>query len=192
MDYNFYVVAIGSSAGGLTPLQEVISGLPADINAAIIVSQHLPANTPSGLDDILRRYTKLKVVTVHTIEYLEPGHVYVMAAGNYLTIKDNFISLTERPTDDKINRTIDTLFLTLANEVRNRAIGVILSGAGYDGIEGAKAIEHENGLVIVQDPATAQFPLMPKTLITNDYPDYILNPEDITRKIIEKAGSRQA
>jgi two-component system chemotaxis response regulator CheB len=190
--YDFYVIGIGSSAGGITPLAEIISGLPVGINAAIIVIQHIPADAQSSLDAILSKTTRLKVVTIETIDYVEPGHIYVMAAGKSLRLKDRLVWMEDRPEGERMNRTIDTFFTTLANEVNSKAIGVILSGAGYDGLAGAIAIENENGLMIVQDPETAQFPLMPQTLIANDHPDYILTPAEITTKIIEYTGSQNA
>jgi two-component system, chemotaxis family, protein-glutamate methylesterase/glutaminase len=187
--YDFFVIGIGSSAGGLEPLKTIVKDLPPNINAALIVVQHFPADKESHLPSILRRLTPLHVVSVETIEYLEPGHIYVMAAGKEIKLKDRMVFVEDRTVNDRINHTIDHCFESLATEVKDKSIGVILSGAGYDGLAGAKAIEQQNGLVIVQDPATAQFPLMPETLIANDHPDYILQPADINRKIKEKVAA---
>ena len=76
----------------------------------------------------------------------------------------------------------------MASEAGKNCIGIILSGAGYDALEGAKAIEQKRGLVIVQDPITADFPLMPQKLVANDHLDYILQPHEITGKILEFAS----
>lgn len=181
--YDFHVIGIGSSAGGLGPLKTIIAGLPADINAAIIVVQHIPINHDSKLDQILKRITSLELIAVETIEYLEPGNVYVMAAGKQIRLKHRFLSIEDRSTYDKVNRTIDHCFKSIAQDVGFKSIGIILSGAGYDGLDGARAIEDKGGLVIVQDPITADFPLMPQNLIANDHPDHILSPEQIIQKI---------
>lgn len=183
--FDFHVIGIGSSAGGFEPLKEILPHLPADINAAIILIQHIPEGAKSSLDKLIQRFTKLKVVAVETIEYIEPGHVYLMAYGQALVVKEKFVQIAPRKQNEKINRTIDTLFQSLSTEVKEKSVGIILSGAGHDGIEGAKAIEDEGGLIIVQDPETAQFPMMPQSLIANDHPDYVLSPEQIVRKVID-------
>jgi two-component system, chemotaxis family, protein-glutamate methylesterase/glutaminase len=185
-DYDFYVIGIGSSAGGFDPLKTIVNGLPADLNAALIVVQHIPVDHSSNLHKILQRLTPLKLVPVETIEYLEPGNIYVMAAGKQLRLKDRFLSIEERPAEHKVNRTIDRCFESIAEEAGKKGIGVILSGAGYDGLEGAKAIEDKEGIVIVQDPITADFPLMPQNLIANDHPDHVLTPEKIVNKLLDK------
>jgi two-component system, chemotaxis family, protein-glutamate methylesterase/glutaminase len=186
--YDFHVIGIGSSAGGIDPLKMIIAGLPADINAAIIVIQHLPVDHDSNLHLILQRVTPLNLVRVETIEYIEPGNIYVMAAGKQLQVKDRFLAIGDRFATDKVNRTIDHCFESIAQETASKAIGVILSGAGYDGLEGARAIEDKGGLVIVQDPITADFPLMPQNLIANDHPDHVLTPQQIIEKIKDVTG----
>lgn len=189
-NYDFYVIGIGASAGGIEPLVKIVSSVSADINAAVILNQHLPAGTPSNLGKLVERNTKMKVVVVETIEYIEPGNLYVMASGMQYELDGRFLQVEDRNVSDKINHTIDTLFFSLAKVVADKSVGVILSGTGTDGLQGAKAIEDQKGLVIVQDPITAEFPSLPKTLIANDHPDYVLSPDEITQKICEYAGLR--
>jgi two-component system, chemotaxis family, protein-glutamate methylesterase/glutaminase len=183
MAYDFNVIGIGLSAGGLEPLIDIVTALPGDIPAALVILPHMPPNAESRLNDILGRASRLIVVTVHTIEYLEAGHCYVPAKGHQLIVKGGFVEVQPRLSEPKLNRTIDTFFSTLAKDAAEKAIGIILSGAGYDGLEGAKKIEDGNGLVIVQDPDSAEFPLMPYNLIANDHPDYVLTPDEIAEKI---------
>lgn len=189
MSYPFTVVAIGSSAGGLAPLKEIISGLPRDIGAAIVVISHLSTQIPSNLHRILQKETDMPVLRVEDSAPLEPGNIYVMPEGRVMTVKDRKLSLRQRQSYEKINKAIDAFFLSMADDAREMGVGIILSGGGYDGIEGAKKIEKYNGIVIVQDPETAQFPLMPYSLIANDHPDYILTPDDIVDKIVERTDS---
>jgi two-component system chemotaxis response regulator CheB len=183
MEYNFNIVGIGLSAGGLAPLLEIVADFPENLNAAVVIITHMPANTPSNLDRILSKITPLKVIAVSTIEYIECGRIYVMAAGKEMILTDGFLQIMDRSPQQKINNTIDVFFKSLAADAKDKSIGVILSGAGHDGIEGARRIEDQNGLVIVQDPDTAQFSLMPGNLIANDHPDYVLSPKDIAKKI---------
>lgn len=185
MEYSFNVVAIGSSAGGLSPLREIISPLPAGLPAAIVVVSHLSTQYESRLNDVLDRDTALQVIKVTDRVKLEPGKVFVMPEGKMMTVSDGYLLLRDSLPAEKVNKAIDIFFESLAADAKNKSIGIILSGAGYDGIEGAKHIEHHNGLMIVQDPETAQFPLMPSALIANDHPDYILTPEDIVTKLLD-------
>ncbi|UYQ94990.1 chemotaxis protein CheB [Chitinophaga horti] len=183
---DFYVIAIGCSAGGLEPLVEIISQLPKDLPAAIIVMHHILRNVESNLAHILERRADIKVVAVETTEYLEPGTVYVPAYGHQLKVRDRLVMIEERSPEDIVNHSIDVLFHSLAEHAKEKSIGIILSGSGTDGLSGAYAIEKAGGIVIVQDPETAAFPRMPHTLIANDHPDYVLKPGDIRRKIVEK------
>lgn len=186
MAYDFKIVGFGLSAGGMNPLLEILADLPAQLNAAVVVLLHLPINVSSKLHKILSQKVNMDVVAVSTIELLEPGKLYVMDAGKELYLKNGFLEMHERDPHNKINKTIDTFFRSLANDAGSQSIGVILSGAGYDGLEGAKEIEDAKGVMIVQDPKTAQFPLMPKNLIAYDHPDYVLTPKDIAHKLIEQ------
>ncbi|MCD8739713.1 chemotaxis protein CheB [Mucilaginibacter roseus] len=189
MEYNFYVIGIGLSAGGIDPLKEIIGNLPADINAAVVVLSHIPNNSLSKLDRILQPSTQLTVITVDDSAELQAGHLYVMAEGKQLSLENGKLATSDRSAEQKINRTIDHLFISMASDAKNKSLGIILSGAGYDGIEGAKQIEACKGLIIVQDPKTAQFPLMPSALIANDHPDYVLTPADIVEKVINHVNS---
>ena len=189
MEDDFKIVGFGLSAGGMSPLLEILEHLPPDLNAALVVMMHLPKNAPSKMFQILRQKTTLEVVAVSTVELVEAGKLYVMEAGKDLRLHQGFLEVSERNPDEKINKTINSFFRSLAEDAGSRGIGVILSGAGYDGLEGAKEIEDAKGIVIVQDPATAQFPLMPKNLIANDHPDYVLTPLDIANKLTEQLSN---
>lgn len=189
MENDFKIVGFGLSAGGMNPLLEILEGLPPVLNAAMVVVLHLPINAPSKMHQILSQKTELDVVAVSTIELVEPGKLYVMDAGKELRLLNGFLEVRERDQNEKINKTIDIFFRSLAADAGNRSIGVILSGAGYDGLEGARDIEDAKGIVIVQDPETAQFPLMPKNLIANDHPDYVLTPANISNKLIDHLSS---
>lgn len=186
MKNDFKIVGFGLSAGGMNPLLEILEGLPPTINAGLVVVLHLPINAPSKMYQILSQKTKLDVVAVSTIELVEPGKLYVMDAGKELRLLNGFLEVRERDPQEKINKTIDVFFRSLAADAGSQSIGVILSGAGYDGLEGAKQIEDAKGVMIVQDPETAQFPLMPKNLIAYDHPDYVLTPADIANKLTEQ------
>lgn len=130
----------------------------------------------------------LPVVEVQTTQRIQPGHVYLPEAGQNVKIHNHILTVERRQPGAKAKRTIDTFFHSLAWDAREKSIGVILSGTDYDGIAGAEAIEAKGGIVIVQDPATAQYPLMPIALIANDNPSFILQPEEISGQITRELG----
>lgn len=138
MNYDFTVIGIGSSAGGLAPLTEIISGLPADINAAIVIVPHLSAQFESHLAHILSKSAHMEVIKVKQKTLLQPGKVYVMPEGKMMLLEDGFLTLRDRMASEKINKAIDIFFAALANDAQEKSMGIILSGAGHDGVEGAK------------------------------------------------------
>jgi two-component system CheB/CheR fusion protein len=183
MTYTFKVIAFGISAGGMPPLKKILSMLPDDLHAAIVIIPHLYPHYRSRLDQILTREIARPVLRISTGMYIQPGNIYALPEGQVLSIHNGRFQLSPRSEDEKINKAIDHFFISLAEDAGDQSIGIILSGAGYDGIQGAKAIEDEKGIIIVQDPQTAQFPMMPNGLIAYDHPDYVLTPEEIVQKL---------
>ncbi len=187
-EYDFHVIGIGCSAGGLQPLKTVIADLPPGIPAAVIVVHHASADAPYQIAEVLQQVTPLPVVEVKNTQRIEPGHIYLPEAGQQVKIHNHILSVEGRQPGAKPKGTIDTFFHSLAWDAREKSIGVILSGTDYDGIGGAEAIEAKGGFVIAQDPATAQYPLMPIALIANDNPSFILEPEEISGQIARELG----
>ncbi len=186
--YDFYLIGIGSSAGGLEPLKKIISGIPADVPAAFIVVHHGFADAPDQLRLILQAITPMPVIDVDREVTIAAGQIYVTAPGKHVRLRNQVLFVEDGLPGAKSNRIIDGCFRTLAYEGREKTIGVILSGTGYDGVEGAKAVERHGGLVIAQDPATAKFPLMPVSVIANDDPNFILGPQEICELIGNQLG----
>lgn len=159
--YN--LVVIGSSAGGIEALSTVLGALAADFPAPIVVAQHLDPNRPSHLDVILTRRTKLTVRMAADSEPLQPGVVYVVPSDRDIEITDHEARLLvgkSRHAKPSVN-----LLLSSASRVfGERLIAVILTGTGSDGATGAREVKAAGGTVIIEDPATAAFPGMPKSL----------------------------
>lgn len=187
MEFNFKVVAFGSSAGSIEPLGQILREIPTTINAAFIVIHHLSSTYPSRLDNILKSYTTLPIVKVFDNIQIERGKVYLIAEGKFMKLVNDQLIVRDRTKEEqKFNKAIDIFFSSMAAAAGDHSIGVILSGAGgFDGILGAVSVEKANGLIIVQDPYTAEHPIMPKALIANDHPDYVLPPLEIAQKLIE-------
>jgi len=178
------VIAVGVSSDGLTALKEILGPLPADLAAAVLVVHHRPAAIPSVLRHLLQGMTALRVVEPAHGERLRAGTVYLAPRGRYMVVVDGCIELHTGPRGTFARPSIDRLFTSVAEVYGSRAIGVLLSGAGTDGVRGLHAIKQRAGITIVQDPRTARFPSMPRAaLITNGF-DCTLPLGDIATMLI--------
>jgi two-component system CheB/CheR fusion protein len=158
-----FLVVVGSSAGGIDALSVLVSTLPKHFPAPIVVAQHLDPRRPSHLAEILARRTELPVVTVEDGAVLTPGSVYVVPANSQVEVTDHEVRLSH-PSDARPMPSVDHVLTTAAAVFGEQLIAVILTGAGSDGAEGARQVKASGGTVIIQDPATAQYPSMPASL----------------------------
>ena len=185
----FPVVGIGASAGGLEPVAEFLAAMPADGGMAFVLVQHLSPNHESMMAEILGRRTAMTVAQVEDGMAVRPDCVYVIRPGHVLTIREGRLHLgPPLGTPRAANRPVDDFFRSLAEEQRERAICIVMSGMGSNGTAGAQAIKAVGGLCIAQDPETAQFPSMPRHLIDAGYADFILVPAEIPEVILGYAG----
>jgi two-component system CheB/CheR fusion protein len=184
----FPVVGIGASAGGLEAMTEFLSSVRIDSGMAYVLVQHLPPTGESMLAEILGKHVDIPVLEVDDGMPVQANHIYVIRPGSTLTIKDGLLHPGERLARPMGNRPIDDFFKSLAEEQRERAIAIILSGMGSNGSAGAQAIKAVGGLCVAQDPESAKFPSMPRHLIDAGYADYILRPKDIPDVLLAYAG----
>ncbi|OGU13138.1 MAG: hypothetical protein A2076_07645 [Geobacteraceae bacterium GWC2_53_11] len=182
-----FVVGIGASAGGQEALEQLFTTMPTDCGIAFIVIMHLPPAGPSFLADMLGRYTTMPVVTAEDGMPLVANRVHVIPAGRSLAVNGGLLRLEEPSAPYGAIHPIDRLFHSLADEFGRHAIAVILSGSGTDGALGAKLVKDGGGVVIVQEPATAAYPSMPRNAISSGTADVILLAEEIPAKITEIA-----
>ena len=181
----FDVVALASSAGGLTALSTVLGALPGNFPVAVVIVQHLDPRHRSLMADILSRRTPLKVKQAEEGETLRPGTVYVAPPDRHLLVNsDGTLSLTQSMLVRFVRPSADLLFESVAASYRDRAIAVVLSGSGSDGAMGAQAIKKMGGTVIAQDEATAEFPGMPSAVIKTRSVDFILPLHEIAPALV--------
>jgi two-component system CheB/CheR fusion protein len=157
------LVVVGSSAGGIEALSILVSSLPKDFPAPIVLAQHLDPFRPSNLDQILERRSTLPIVVVQDSTQLEVGKVYVVPSNRHVAIRDGLVRLE----DDHSNRprpSVDLLLSSAAESYGDRLIAVILTGSGSDGAAGAVDVKKAGGTVIIQNPETARYPSMPMAL----------------------------
>lgn len=180
-----FCIGIGCSAGGLEPACAFFQQLVEKTGAAFVVIPHLGREYKSQFSAILEKYTNMPVHRVEQDVKLETDNVYVLAEDRMMIVEDGYLRVRRRYTREIINKSIDIFFKSMAKAYRENGIGVILSGMGNDGIEGIKVIEDHHGLVIVQDPDTTDFNILPQGAINKDDPHAILPPADIARFLLK-------
>ena len=181
----FPVVGIGASAGGLEAFIDFIKVMRADSGLAFVFVQHLPPERESLVPEILSRHTKLPVLQVSDGMKVEPNHVYVIRPGHTLTLKDGKLHLGDPVEKRGHQRPVDDFFRSLAEEQRERAIAVVMSGMGSNGTAGAQVVKTVGGVCIAQDPESAKFPSMPRSLMEAGHADFVLRPEEIPDVLIK-------
>lgn len=181
-----YAVALAASAGGLAALTEVLSSLPADFGAPVLVLQHLQPDHRSWLPEILDKRVALPVEQVQGGERLEAGKVYVAPPGLHLLVTpDGLLSLSDVARVRFVRPSADLLFASLAEAWGEGAIAVVLTGTGRDGADGVREIKEHDGTVIAQDEASAEFFGMPGAAFRTGVVDRVLPLEGIASALIE-------
>jgi two-component system, chemotaxis family, CheB/CheR fusion protein len=181
MDTSPFVVAVASSAGDLEAVSELLSALPAECGAALIIVQHLDSGRERLLFEALGKRTILPVIHAHDGAAVEQGHVYVITAKTTLTMSNGRIRVTPNPGG--LHHPGDILFTSLAKEPGHSAIGVVLSGEGSDGALGIQALKLGGGVTLAQYPGSARFPSMPINAIETGYVDLVLRPNEIAHEL---------
>lgn len=157
-----HLVVIGSSAGGIEALSTLVGTLSADLPAAVVIAQHLDPQRPSHLGEILSRRTTLPVRTVTGAETLQAGVIYVVPADRHIEVTDHAVAL--KPGTRGSKPSVDLLFGSATRIFAERLVAVVLTGTGSDGALGARMVHETGGTVIIQNPETAAFPGMPRSL----------------------------
>ncbi|KLU06037.1 Chemotaxis protein methyltransferase CheR [Rhodopirellula islandica] len=172
-----HVVGIGASAGGLEALEKLFGKMPVATGMSFVVVQHLSPDFKSHMDDLLRRVTNIPVEVVDNGVQVQPDTIYLIPAKKEMVISNGKLLLTDRGIEKVLTHPIDQFLRSLAQDVRERAIGIILSGTGSDGSRGVVEISNNHGLVVIQDPATCKFDSMPMNARNTGQVDLELAPE---------------
>ena len=181
---SFDVVAMASSAGGLTALSGVVSALPPGFGAGVVIVQHLDPRHRSLMADILGRRTSLPVKQAEAGDLLEEGRIYTAPPNKHLLVNaDRSLSLTETELVHFVRPSADLLFESVAASFRERAIAVVLTGTGSDGAMGVRAIKKMGGTVMAQDES-AEFFGMPQAAIETGVVDFVLPLPEIISALL--------
>src|SRR5215469_5483770 len=189
---DFCVVGVGASAGGLEALRAFFSRMPAQPGFACVVVVHLSPEHESHLVELLQPYTQMPVCQVVKTTALEPNHVYVIPPNANLNSIDTHLRLTQLEGRRLKRAPIDHFLRTLAETHGERAVGVILSGAGSDGALGIRQIKEHGGLTIVQDPREAEYASMPQAAIATGTVDIVLPVHDMADEITGYCNTQPA
>ena len=187
---SFPVVGLGASAGGLDACRRLLAVLPAGTGMAFILIQHLDPTHASMMVDLLAGHTPLKVQQAADGMPIEREHVYLIPPGAYLSIRGGALRLSEPRERHGARLPFDFFLRSLAEELGERAICVILSGTGSDGSLGLKAVKEQGGLVIAQDPDEAEYDGMPRSAISTGAVDLVLPVAKIP-EILAKYGRQR-
>src|SRR5215218_518066 len=189
-DKAFPVIGIGGSAGAIEPVLDIAESLPNDTGMAYIYLQHQNPDFDSKLSDLLAKRSRLSIVPVENDMSIEADFFYVVPPGKEMTVANGNFKLLQRP-ENYDHMPINRFLTSLAEEYKEFAVGIILSGADSDGAQGVKAIKAMGGLTFAQDES-ALFQSMPKSAIAEGAIDLVLSPKDIAEELKSLARQKEA
>jgi len=181
--YDKYIVAIGASAGGLEAIHEFFDHMPESSSFSFIVIQHLSSDYKSLLVELVAKHTHMKVFEAAHNLAIQQDCVYIIPNNKLMTVSNGRLKLADKSLIKAPNTAIDTFLHTLAEDKKDKAIAIILSGTGTDGTKGIHSIKEYGGMVIVQEPGTAKFDGMPNSAIASGNVDFILPPDKIYEEL---------
>ena len=186
------IVVMGASWGGLAALSRVIGNLPPDFPVPVAIVQHRSRHVDNLLASLLQDVTPLRVVDVEDKEPLAPMSVYIAPANYHMLVEKGHLSLTTDPMVRFSRPSIDVTFVSAADMYLGATIGVILTGANDDGSRGLRHIVDRGGRALVQDPATAESPVMPIAALRVVPEAAVVPLNQIAPRLIEMVGPAPA
>ncbi|MCX6267166.1 MAG: PAS domain-containing protein [Bacteroidetes bacterium] len=180
----FPIVGLGASAGGLEALEQFFENMPRDNGMAFVVIQHLDPTHVGIMPELLQRITPMKVYQATDLLKVKPNCVYVIPPNKSMSLLHGALHLFPPVELRGLRLPIDIFFRSMASDMLEKSIGIILSGMGSDGSLGLKAIKEINGVVLVQEPASAKFDAMPRSAIEAVKADVIAPAGELPAKLI--------
>ncbi len=183
---DFPIVGIGASAGGLAAFEAFFSGMSTDAEPgmAFVLVQHLAPDHKSILTSLIQRCTQMRVFEVEDGMRVEPNCAYIIPPNRDMALLNGALQLLEPSAPRGQRLPIDFFFRSLAQDQRERAICIVLSGTGSDGAHGARAIKGEGGMVMVQAPGSTEYDGMPRSAIATGLVDFVLPPAEMAAQLL--------
>jgi two-component system chemotaxis response regulator CheB len=194
----YSVVGIGTSWGGLAAMTKLLGGLPGDFSLPVVVVQHRGKDSDRLLSELLQDATDMRVCEAEDKEPLEPGTVHIAPANYHVLVDAGYLSLTVEDPVRFSRPSIDVMLSSAADTYGSAAIGVVLTGANEDGSRGLSHIVRRGGRALVQDPRTAEIPIMPVAALKAVPSAEVLPLDKLAPRLIElslegaKVGARKA
>ncbi|WP_406032007.1 chemotaxis protein CheB [Nocardioides sp. NBC_00163] len=190
---TFDVIAIGSSAGGITALGLLLAELAADLPVPLLLVQHLDRRHETVIAEVLQRRSRLRVKLAEDGESAAPGIVYIAPPDRHLLVREGgVLTLTESELVHFVRPSADLLFESVAATYGDRAIACVLTGTGVDGSMGVTAVSDRGGTVIVEDPETAEFNGMPEAAAATGAAAFVLPLDQIASVLDGLVRQRRA
>lgn len=183
---KYHLIVIGASYGGIDALKILLPALSESISIPMVVVQHMQADSSKLFVNHMARLCSQAVIDVMDNMRIERNHIYIAPADYHLLIEDNNLFSISKDIPVSYSRpSIDVLFESAAEIYEESLIGVLLTGANYDGANGIAVIKEHGGLTIVQDPKTALMDSMPQSAINTGKVDHILDLKGIVALIAD-------
>lgn len=179
------LVVAGASWGGLRALGTLLEGLPADFDCAVVVAQHRAHSSTGGLAPLLQARSVLPIKEVEDKDIIEPGHVYLAPADYHVIVERGHLGLSLDARVQFSRPSIDVLFESAAVAYGAGVTAVVMTGANADGAAGLRAVKRAGGMTVVQDPATAENPVMPEAALASGAADKVLPLSEIAAFLVE-------
>ena len=180
-----FVVGIGASAGGFQAIETFFDHMPADCGLAFVVVQHLSPDFKSLMDELLARHTKMAIHKVTDRLQVQANSIYLIPPEQNMALSHGKLLLSDQDSHRGLNLPIDIFFRSLAIDMGDRAISIVLSGTGSDGSRGLVDVSDNGGLVIAQSAESSGFDGMPRAAIATGKAHLICAPDAMPAKIME-------
>ncbi|MCG8306520.1 MAG: PAS domain S-box protein [Cytophagales bacterium] len=183
-DESFYVIGIGTSAGGLETLRKFFNNIPLGFGHSFVIIQHLSPDYKSLMSELLAHNTSMPIHEAKDGMRVEKSNIYLIPPKKNLTIKNGILELDDKPSRNQLNLPIDIFFKSLALDKGDNSFGIILSGTGSDGSQGIRYINDKDGFVMVEAPETSKFDGMPRSAIATGLADCIKPAEELAHELV--------
>ncbi len=182
------VIAIGASTGGPPALQAVIPRLPKNLPVPVMVVQHMPPTFTKSLADRLNSLSQIAVKEAEAGEPLQAGTAYIAPGSQHMTVARSLSSyrviLSDEPSDTLHRPAVDVMMYSVANVYSAKALGVILTGMGHDGLDGLKALKLRGGKILAQNEESCVVYGMPRSVVENNLADKVVHIDKMANEIM--------